>query len=260
MDSIFKLEGLYFYSEDFEILTDISLTIPEGKCTIIMGSSGCGKSTLLKVIAGIYPPDLGKISLYQNDFYDLSYKELNEYRRKSGFVFQDSALWENTSIYDNISLPLKYHFRELTDDEINDKIMKLINFVGFTDSVKLRPARLSIGEKKVISFLRAVITEPEILFMDSPLQSMDDQFTKKLINMLKDMKEKGSTLVAVSHDSHMVSLLADYLIIMRKGRIIIEGEFNMVKQSNEPYVRDILSKVLGEAASYDTELLDLLNE
>ena len=78
--------------------------------------------------------------------------------------------------------------------------------------------------------------------------------------MLKDMKKQDHTLVAVSHDSHLVSLLSDYLIIMRKGRIVIEGEFNIVKQSNEPYVKDILSKVLGEAASFDTELLDLLNE
>lgn len=260
MKSIIKLEGIYFYSEDFEILTDISLVIPAGKCTVIMGSSGCGKSTLLKIIAGIYPPDLGKIYFEDQDFYDLSFRELKEYRRKSGFIFQDSALWENTSIYDNIALPLHYHFRELSKDEIKEKIMKLINYIGFTDSVKLRPARLSIGEKKVISFIRAIITDPEIIFADDPVQSMDDQFTKKLIQMLKDMKDKGNTIVAVSHDSDLVSLLADYLIILRKGRVVIEGDFNIVKQSNEPYVKDILSRVLGEAASFDTELLDLLSE
>lgn len=260
MDTLFELKNIYFYSEDFEILTDITLSIPKGKCTVIMGSSGCGKSTLLKVLAGIYPPDLGIMAFDNQDFIDLSYKELNEYRKKSGFVFQDSALWENTSIYENIALPLKYHFHEHNSVEIKTKIMNLVNFIGFTDSVKLRPARLSAGEQKVISFIRAIITEPEILFMDDPVQSMDYQFTKKIIEILKDMKEKNYTLVAVSQDTQLVSLLADYLVIMRKGRIVIEGDFNVVKQSNEPYVRDILSKVLGEVASYDTDLLDLLNE
>lgn len=260
MDSIIKLEGIYFFSEDYEILTDITLSIPKGRCTIIMGSSGCGKSTLLKLVAGIYPPDQGKIFVQGKNFYDLSFKEVNEYRSKSGFIFQDSALWENTSIYDNIALPLRYHFRELSDDEVKEKIMKLVNYVGFTDSVKLRPARLSTGEQKVVSFIRAMITDPEIIFADDPVQSMDDQFTKKLIGMLKEMKDKGITIIAVSHDSQLVSLLADYLIILRKGRVVIEGDFNVVKQSNEPYVKDILSRVLGEAASFDTELLDLLNE
>jgi len=260
MDSLIELEGIYFNSEDFEILTDISLSIPRGKCTIIMGSSGCGKSTLLKVIAGIYPPDSGTIRLNGRDFQDLSSRELNDYRKRSGFIFQDSALWENTSVYNNIALPLDYHFRELSKDEIKEKVMKLINYVGFTDSVKLRPARLSAGEKKVISFIRAIITDPEIIFADDPVQSMDNQFMKKLFHIFSEMKTNNHTIVAVSHDTHLVSQLADYLIILRKGRLVIEGDFNLVKQSNEPYVKDILSKVLGEAASFDTELLDLLNE
>ncbi|MBN2444284.1 MAG: ATP-binding cassette domain-containing protein [Spirochaetales bacterium] len=260
MDTIFELKDIYFYSEDFEILTDINLTIPKGKCTIIMGSSGCGKSTLLKVIAGIYPPDLGKMYLEGKNFLNFSYKELTEFRKKSGFVFQDSALWENTTIYDNIALPLKFHFRNLTDDQIKEKILYLINYIGFTDSIRLRPARLSVGEQKVISYIRATISDPEILFMDEPVQAMDNQFTKKIMQLLRTMKEKGNTLVAVSQDTNLVSLLADYLVIVRKGRIVIEGDFNIVKQSNEPYVKDILSKVLGEAASFDTELLDLLNE
>ncbi|MBN2534730.1 MAG: ATP-binding cassette domain-containing protein [Spirochaetales bacterium] len=260
MDSIIDLKEISFYSEDFEILSDISLTIPKGKCTVIMGSSGCGKSTLLKIIAGIYPPDSGKIYYQEKDFYNLSFKELNEFRKKSGFIFQDSALWENTSIYNNISLPLDFHFRQLSEDEIKERVMKLINYIGFTDSVKLRPARLSAGEQKVVSFIRAIITDPEIIFADDPVQAMDDQFTKKLLQMLKEMKKKGNTIITVSHDSQLVSLLADYLIILRKGRVVIEGDFNVVKQSNEPYVKDILSRVLGEAASFDTELLDLLNE
>lgn len=260
MDPVIELKDISFYSEDFEILSNVSLSIPKGKCTVIMGSSGCGKSTLLKVIAGIYPPDRGKLYFQGKDFHNLSYRELNEFRKKSGFIFQDSALWENTSIYDNISLPLDFHYKHLSDEEIREKIMKLIDYIGFTDSIKLRPARLSAGEQKVVSFIRGIITDPEIVFADDPVQGMDDQYYKKLIQMLKDIKDKGRTIVTISHDSQLVSLLADYLVILKKGKVIIEGDFNIVKQSNEPYVKDILSRVLGEAASFDSELLDLLNE
>ena len=260
MNSIIKLEDLYFCSEDFEILKKINLSIPEEKCSIIMGASGCGKSTLLKVIAGIYPPDSGNIFFKGKNFYNLSDKELLSFRKNSGFIFQDSALWDNTSIYHNISLPLKYHFRDLSSKEIEKKINKTVKEIGFTDSLKLRPARLSFGEKKVISFLRAIITDPEMLFMDNPIESMDNQYKKTLFAILNKLKQKKCTMVLVSQNSQLVSYLADYLIIVKDGEVIEVGEFNNIKKSRDNYVKAILSKVLGEAASFDTELLDLLNE
>jgi phospholipid/cholesterol/gamma-HCH transport system ATP-binding protein len=260
MDYLIKIENVNFFSEDYSILKDISLSIPKGKCTVIMGSSGCGKSTLLKIIAGIYPPDTGKVFFEERDMLDLSDKELQEFRKKSGFMFQDSALWENTSIGENISLPLKFHFRELTPDDVNTRVKASVEKIGFLDSIQLRPAMLSSGEKKVISFLRATITGPEILFIDDPTEGMDITYSRRLIGILKEIKGRQSTIIAVSHNTNLVSLLADYLVILKKGAVVEHGEFNDVKKSKNSYVKEILSKVLGEAASYDTELLDLLNE
>ncbi|MBN1698132.1 MAG: ATP-binding cassette domain-containing protein [Spirochaetales bacterium] len=260
MENLVTIEGISFLSEDYSILKDISLSVPKGQCTIIMGSSGCGKSTLLKIIAGIYPPDSGRVMIENKDMLLLSDKELKEFRKKSGFMFQDSALWENTNISENISLPVKFHFSELTGEEINNRIKTMVTKIGFLDSIQLRPAMLSSGEKKVISFIRAIINDPDILFLDDPTEGMDNMYSRKLIQILKEKKEKQSTIVAVSHNTNLVSLLADYLIILKKGTVIEYGEFNTIKQSNNTYVKEILSKVLGEAASYDTELLDLLNE
>jgi phospholipid/cholesterol/gamma-HCH transport system ATP-binding protein len=260
VEYLIKIEDISFLSEEYSILKDISLSIPKGECTIIMGSSGCGKSTLLKIIAGIYPPDSGKVYFEEKDMLYLSNKELQEFRKKSGFMFQDSALWENTSIRENISLPLKFHFKELTDEDINKKVETFVEKIGFMDSIQLRPAMLSSGEQKIISFLRANITEPEILFLDDPTDGMDNLYSRRLIEILKRKKDNKSTIIAVSHNPNLVSLLADYLIILKKGTVVEHGEFNDVKKSNNSYVKEILSKVLGEAASYDTELLDLLNE
>jgi ABC-type transporter Mla maintaining outer membrane lipid asymmetry ATPase subunit MlaF len=258
MEQLITLEHASFRTEDFEILKDISFSIPRNETTIIMGGLGCGKSTLLKVIAGIYPPDSGRMFLDGVNFQSLSFKETSRFRKTSGFVFQDSALWANTSIFKNISLPLEFHYSGMLKKEIEAKVMSLIERIGFHDPVNSRPATLSIGEQKIISFLRAVVTNPEILFLDDPTQGMDSQFSKKLIEIIKEFKDRKAPIIAVSHDSAMVSLLADRIVILKHGELVEFGRFDEVKKSRDPYVRAILSHILGEAASFDTDLLDLL--
>ncbi len=258
MEPLITLEHINFRSEEFEILKDVSFGIPKNETTIIMGGLGSGKSTLLKVIAGIYPPDSGRMLVNGVNFQSLSFKETSRFRKTSGFVFQDSALWANTSIYKNITLPLEFHYSGMSQKEIETRVMALIERIGFHDPVHSRPATLSIGEQKIIGFLRAVITNPEILFLDDPTQGMDSQFSKKLIEIIKEFKDKKATIVMVTHESAMISLLADNIAVIRHGELVEAGKFDDVKKSRDPYVKAILSHVLGEAASFDTDLLDLL--
>jgi phospholipid/cholesterol/gamma-HCH transport system ATP-binding protein len=258
MEPLIELENVSFRTEDFDILTKISMTAMKNETTVIMGGLGSGKSTLLKIIAGIYPPDSGRVLLNGMDFQSLSFKETSAFRKSSGFVFQDSALWGNTSIYRNISLPLEFHFTGMSGKEIEGKVLDLIERIGFHDPVHSRPSTLSIGEQKIVSFMRAVVTNPEILFLDDPTQGMDSQFSKKLIDIIKEFKDRKCSIIAVSHDASLVSLLADKIIILKHGELVEAGMFDEIKKSRDPYVKAILSHVLGEAASFDTDLLDLL--
>jgi phospholipid/cholesterol/gamma-HCH transport system ATP-binding protein len=258
VEVLIRLENVSFTSEDFDIIRNVSVSIPRNKTTVIMGGLGSGKSTLLKLIGGIYPPDSGKVFVNDTDFQSLSPKEHVRFRKSTGFAFQDSALWGNSSIYKNISLPLEFHYATMSEKEIEDRIMSLIERIGFHDSVHLRPATLSTGEQKIVSFLRAIVTNPDILFLDDPTQGMDIQFTQKLNQIIKEFKDKGCSIIAVSHDSNLVSNLADYIIILRHGELVESGFFDDIKKSRDQYVRTILSHVLGQATSFDTDLLDLL--
>lgn len=259
-DEVIRLESISIISEEYVILRDVDLSVSRGRCTILVGPSGCGKSTLLKAAAGLLIPDRGAVYLEGKDLLRMTDREIREFRRKNGFVFQDGALWENRTIYQNLSLPLEYHFPEENHESIRKRIAHLLEGTGLLSQIHLRPAQLSSGERKIVSFLRAVVTDPDVLFMDEPTLSVDKKNIGLMYETIRSFKQRGCTLMVVTHDPDLISWLADYLVVLDKGRVVESGAFDSVKNTSSPVVRSILSSVLAEAASYDTDILGLLSD
>ncbi|RKX78227.1 MAG: ABC transporter [Spirochaetes bacterium] len=254
-----ELKNVSVIREDFNVLKNITLSFPSGKTSIIMGPSGCGKSTLLKVASGIIPPDEGKVFIFGKDTFKITDNELIIMRKKNGFVFQDAALWANKTIYQNLSLPLEFHFRNFSSAEIKRRIDYMLSKIGYRESTSLRPAQLSSGECKMISFARALITEPQLIFMDTPTANMDSEAADRILNIIKELKYQKKTIIVNTHNPILTSMVADYLIVMKAGSIIEEGEFSKVVRSKNREVSNILSDVLSKTATYDTDILDLLS-
>ena len=242
-----------------DILRDVNLSFLAGMSTVIMGPSGSGKSTLLKTVAGLIPPDSGKVFFRGKDMLQMSEAGMRELRKASGFIFQDGALWENKTLMENLALPLQVHFPELPPAEVQQRVVRALERGGLEESAGIRPAGLSGGEKKIASVLRALITEPAILFMDEPTLSIDHTMEGKVSQMIADVKARGCAILAVTHDPRLTSTLADKLIILDAGVIRETGDFDSVKRSRDERTREILAEVLGEIASYDTDLLELLD-
>ena len=137
--------------------------------------------------------------------------------------------------------------------------MRALERVGLEDSATERPASLSGGEKKIASFLRALVTEPTLVFLDEPTLSVDFRMTEKINQMIRDLKARGSTIIAVTHDAQLTATLADRLVVMDAGQVLASGEFDEVRKTRDARTRSILAQVLGEIASYDTDLLALLD-
>ena len=194
-----ELREISFLSDDFEILQDVTITFPGGKSTVVIGPSGCGKSTLLKVAAGLHIPDKGKLLIGGKDFFKLSEIEVKKIRKQNGFVFQDSALWANRTMYQNLSIPLEFHFPTLSKKEIGLRVMRLLAKTGLDKQSHLRPEQLSSGEQKVVSFLRALVLKPALFFMDEPTLSMDEDKVVIIYDMIRELKDSGCTLIAVTH-------------------------------------------------------------
>jgi phospholipid/cholesterol/gamma-HCH transport system ATP-binding protein len=259
MTDIVALEDVCVTLGGFQALRGVSVGFAEGKSTVIMGPSGCGKSTLLKVAAGLIPPDEGRVLFNGNDIFQLSERGLMDMRRRNGFVFQDGALWENKSLFENLALPLQVHFPDVAAADRNRRVIRALERVGLEESASERPAALSGGEKKIASFLRALMTEPTLLFMDEPTLSIDHAMTDRIHQIIRDQKGRGSTIIAVTHDAQLTSTLADRLVVMDAGQVIAAGDFDEIKRSRHARVRAILSEVLKDIASYDTDLLSLLD-
>jgi phospholipid/cholesterol/gamma-HCH transport system ATP-binding protein len=259
MEPIVTLDNVHLTLGGFEALRGVSLGFGEGKSTVIMGPSGCGKSTLLKVAAGLMPPDAGRVRFRGKDVFQMSERALLDMRKNSGFVFQDGALWENKTLFENLALPLQVHFTNLAAAERSRRVVRALERAGLEESASERPAALSGGEKKIASFLRALMTEPDVLFMDEPTLSIDHAMAERIHQIIRDLKARGRTIIAVTHDAQLTSTLADSLVVMDAGQVIAAGGFDEVKRSRNPRVRAILSEVLKDIASYDTDLLQLLD-
>jgi len=260
MESLIELQTVTVQAQEHISLDSISLVIPGNRSTVIMGPSGSGKSMLLKVAAAVIPPDSGRVLLHGKNLQRLSQKELLQFRRTSGFMFQDAALWANKTIFENLALPIQFHFPNRSPEEIERRIRRLLQPMNLLDSLNLRPAALSEGEQKIVSFLRAIVLDPAILFLDEPTPSIDHQLLEKMLGMIRGLKENGCTIIAVTHDAHLASMIANHLVILKDGHILEAAGISEVRRSANREVIEILTQVLSEAATYDTDILDLLQE
>ncbi|WP_159438722.1 ATP-binding cassette domain-containing protein [Alkalispirochaeta americana] len=253
-----ELQKAGFSHSGETLLQETSLSISEGSCVLVMGPSGAGKSLLLKILAGIIPLTTGRITLGGTDLGQASNREMKSLRTRQGFVFQDAALWQNLSIRQNLSLPLQYNGPHRSPRQIEERIASLANRIGFYQSLDLRPARLSSGSQMMVGIMRALMTDPEICFLDEPSNGLDTATQQNLLDILQDLKQRGKTLVIASHDSTIASRLADQFLLIDQGEVIFFDTAHNSTRAENSRVREILQGVLGLSATYDADILDIL--
>lgn len=201
------------------ILDKLSIDFIPSKVTVLMGGSGCGKSTVLKASAGLTPLSSGKVLYGDQSIYSLNQKEYAKMQQNTGFMFQDGALWANKSIMENLSLPIIISNNSVKAEDVEKTVLDGLKAYSMEFSSMSRPSALSAGEKKVISFLRAIITDPDILFLDEPTSFIDGRSSLKLIKNLFRFKKEGKTIIMVTHDLKLARALGDYIVFMHDRKI-----------------------------------------
>jgi phospholipid/cholesterol/gamma-HCH transport system ATP-binding protein len=221
MSCIIEMKDVSFWAQGRRRVRDFSFPFEERKTTALIGPSGSGKSTVLKLAAGLIPPNGGEVLFRGRDIARMSRQENLSFRREAAVVFQDSALWENQNLFQMLELPLRMHFPAMSKIEREKRIESVVSEVGYKKDMGIRPAGLSMGEQKLLAFARAMMCRPELLYLDEWTESLDNNAAQRLVNMVKNLKNKGASIIMVSHDIQIIRELADIVVMILGGQIFL---------------------------------------
>ena len=250
---IIEIKGLRKTFGGLEVLKGVNLSVMEGKTTVIVGGSGQGKSLIIKHILGLIRPDSGSVQVYGKEMSNIGKKDLKEIRMEFGVLFQNSALFDSMTVYDNIALPLRER-THMSEKEIsvivNDKI-EMMDIVGSNEKY---PAQLSGGMKKRVGLARALVLKPKIIFFDEPTTGLDVAKSNEIYRIFyRTQQQLKYTAVIVSHDVPKIFKLADYVTLLHNG--VIQGclspeEFQL---SDDPIIKEFVETTMGQLYSGEME-------
>jgi len=240
MEPKISIRGLKKRFGDNEVLKNIDLDVNEGEICVILGASGSGKSVLIKHIIGLLRPDEGSIFVRGIDISRMEEKEMNEIRKSFGMVFQNSALFDSMTVYENVAFPLIEHTR-LKESEIREKVREKLNILGLYDIEDKYPAELSGGMKKRVGLARAVILNPEIILYDEPTTGLDPITTMTVNEMILDARQKFNvTSIVISHDIGSAFMIGDKIAFLYNGVIIEQGPPQYIKEAKDENLQRFL--------------------
>jgi ABC-type multidrug transport system ATPase subunit len=217
---IIELKNIVFTAQRDTIIRGVSARFFPGTATALSGSAGSGKSSVLKIAAGLIIPDEGSVWYNGEDASAFNRAAFINFHRKCAFVFQDSALWANQSLREILELPLSVQYPLLTPDERSARIAWALDAVGYQKDLEIRPDRLSTGEQKLIAFARALLSQPELLFLDEWTESLDDDSAQRLFEIVMRYKKERKTIIFISHNVKIVRALADTILVMSGGALV----------------------------------------
>lgn len=230
--------------ESQTVFDDLTLQIPEGKITVVIGLSGEGKSVLLKLLIGLLHPDGGRILIDDEDIAGMDEHDLSRVRKKFGMLFQSAALLDSLTVFDNLALPLAEK-HNLPAEVIAERVHQALADVGLREIDDKYPDELSGGMKKRVGLARALIMQPKIILFDEPTTGLDPITDRAIHKLIKDTQGQfGYTAVVVSHDIPAVFDIADFVAMIFHGRVVEAGTPEEINRSENPVVRQFVTGAL----------------
>ena len=224
------------------VLDDVSFHIKQGQALCLLGRSGTGKSVTLKLIMALMHPDSGEVWVDRDNVVGMVERDLSLVRRKLGYLFQDAALFDSLTLYENLALPLS-RLTKKTKSEIDDLTHRVLTDVGLGADGAKYPSALSGGMKKRAGLARALVLEPKILLADEPGSGLDRITASEIDELLMRRKaDHGTALIIVTHDVHGARRIADRVGVLDKGRLVAFGSVEEVSQSDNEVARRLITE------------------
>lgn len=220
-----------------KVLQHFDLKVGPEENVVILGKSGVGKSVLIKCIIGLLRPDGGSVRVFGENIPDLDHDSLDRVRARVGFLFQSNALYDSMTVRANLEFPLRRHWIDLKQEEVDKMVMEVLENVGLAYTVDMMPEELSGGMRKRIALARTLILKPDIILYDEPTTGLDPVTGREISALIKQMQQKyHSASIIISHDMHCVRLTADRVVLLIEGKNYAEGSFEKIAASTDPMI------------------------
>lgn len=222
------------------VLDQICLDVKQGETLVILGGSGSGKSTLLRLMIGNLTPEEGEIIALGNRLRGMNERQLTDYRRSIGVLFQSGALFNSMSVAENVALPLREH-TDLADETIEIVVKMKLEQVGLREHADKRPSQLSGGMKKRAGLARAMALDPKVLFYDEPSAGLDPVTSAEIDQLIIDLNQKlGVTSVVVTHEMDSAFRIAHRMVLLDRGKFIAGGTPKEMRESDNALVHQFI--------------------
>ncbi|WP_201747035.1 ABC transporter ATP-binding protein [Limnohabitans sp. TS-CS-82] len=240
-DALVELRDIRFGYGERVILDGITLTVPRGKVTALMGASGGGKTTVLRLIGGQYRAQSGSLTFDGQEIASLDPAGLYAVRRRMGMLFQFGALFTDLSVFDNVAFPLREH-TDLSESMIRDIVLMKLEAVGLRGARNLMPSEVSGGMARRVALARAMALDPQLVMYDEPFAGLDPISLGTAARLIRQLNDTlGLTSVIVSHDLDETFHIADQVIVLANGKIAAQGTPEEVRHSTDPLVHQFVS-------------------
>ena len=234
-----RLDHVFKSFDRNEVLKDVSIEIPHGHAFGLLGRSGTGKSVTLSLMIGLIPVDRGAVLIEGKDLQKLSREDLLDARKRIGFLFQQAALFDSLSVRENVEFPLRRHTKK-RGSEIRDIVHRSLESVGLEHDADKMPAALSGGMHKHAGLARALALDPPIVLADEPSSGLDAITASEIYDLLHKLRERGKTLVVVTHDGSGVRSIVDEMAVLDQGRIVACGTAGELAASDNKLVHELI--------------------
>jgi phospholipid/cholesterol/gamma-HCH transport system ATP-binding protein len=235
---VIEIDNLQIGFGDQDVLKNVSLTLYNGENLVVLGKSGSGKSVLIKCIVRLLAPEGGTINVLGENISSLNHEGLSEMRKKIGFLFQSGALYDSMTVKENLEFPLRRIKNNLTQSEIDEKIVNVLENIGLSDALNKMPSQLSGGMRKRISLARTIVVDPLIMLYDEPTTGLDPVTSDEISSLINDVKKKYKTSsLIITHDIECARATADRIIMLVDGKVYSEGKLEKFENSSDPIIK-----------------------
>ena len=236
-EPVIEIKNLKKSFDSQDVLIDVSLKLFNGENLVVLGKSGTGKSVLIKCIVGLLNSNGGTINVFGKNVTTINRKDLGELRKKIGFLFQSGALYDSMTVKQNLEFPLKRIRKNLSEKEMDEKIIEVLENVGLADALNKMPSQLSGGMRKRISLARTIVVDPMIMLYDEPTTGLDPITSDEISTLINEVQKKYKTSsIIITHDIKCALNTADRIVMLKDGTVYKEGKKEEFENSTDPLI------------------------